>query len=260
VNTRDLQTFAARYLEPRLSWLKRRDLPVPDRSEETFVCPVELVLAPIEWIKCSLVLIAPPSHLDREKTALVGVRFVALWRPGADDFDIGVNRGHGFLSGLRPFRHRWLLGPGAGDAAADELAAAVEEQWPAAIARAGNIEGYVRAIAQGTEPNDSWINFTGRSPHLDVGWLETAAYAYVLLGDPETAHDCVVRLRRRDLQGASVARANQIDRLLAHDPAAAVDQLYAWRQERLNSEGLLDLAAPRGFAAARRQETVESRD
>jgi hypothetical protein len=250
LNTQDLQAFAARYVEPRLPWLKRHDLPVPQRSEEDFVCPVEFVQAPIEWIKCSLVLVAPPSRLEREKYALVGIRFMALWRPDAEGYDIGVKRGHGLLAGLGTFRHRWPIAPGAADSIADELAAAAREQWDDAVRGCGNLDGYVKAVAPNAEAHDSWIRFT-RPDRLDVGWLETLAYAYVLLGDPETAHECVLRLRSRDLEGASVARANQFDRLLASNPAAAVDQLYAWRQQRLEAEGLLDLAAPRGFARPR---------
>jgi hypothetical protein len=252
MNPQDLQTFAAKYLEPRLPWLERRNLTWPEPSAEAFVCPVEFVLKPIEWVKCSVALIAPPSHLGRESHTLVGFRFVALWRPGAEDFDIGVKRGYGLRAGLTPFRHRWPLGPSAGDSIADELAAAVKEQWDEAFDSCGNLEGYVRAIAPNAESHDSWIRFT-IPERLDVGWLETLAYGYVLLGDPETAHECVVRLRGRDIEGTTYARADKFDKLVASNPAAAVDQLYAWRREVLEAERLLDLAAPRGFAAAKRQ-------
>jgi hypothetical protein len=244
---RDLQRFGAEYLEPRLLWLKRRDIGWLEPSEEAFVCPIEFVHTPIEWIKCSLVLIAPPAHLERDKYALIGFRFVAMWRPGADDFDIGVNRGRGFLSGLRPFRHRWPIGPRAGESIAEELAAAAREQWDEAFSRCGNLQGYVQAITPNAQAHDSWVRFV-TPERLDVGWLETLAYAHVLMGDPETAHECVLRLRSRDADGTCVGRANQIDRLMASDPAAAVDQLYAWRQEQIEADGLLDYAAPRGFA------------
>ncbi len=247
MNPNDLQTFARTCLEPRLPSLKRREQSWPEPSDDAFVCPVEFVATPIEWIKCSLVLVSPPAHLQREKSALVGFRFVALWRPMAPDLDIGVKRS-GLLAAMSAFRHRWPVGPGAGDKVADELVAAVNAQWPAAFEGPGTVEGYARAIGRGAQNTDSWVAFNRLPTHGDVPWLETLAYAHLLMGDSGAAHDCVVRLRKRDTTGKYVGRANEIDRYLFSSPGLAVDQLYAWRHERLEAEGLLDWAAPRGFA------------
>jgi hypothetical protein len=251
MNPRDLESFATEYLEPRLPWLTRRDLPWDDPSPEAFVCPVEFVAAPIEWIKCSLTLNSPPALLGRERYTLVGFRFVALWTPEAPDGDLGVNRpGHGPLARLATFRHRWAMGADAGADVADELARAAQEQWPAALRKLGDVESYFGAVKGDAETEPSWP--FGREDPATARLAEAVAYAPLLLGDPSGAQKRILRLRRRDGAGAAGSRAAQIERNLSSHPGAAVDLLYEWRRARLEAEGLLGLAAPRGFAAARR--------
>lgn len=231
MNPDGIRFFAGRYLEPRLTWLKRHDLAWAEPSEAEFVCPIEFVAAPIGWIKCSLTLTSPPAQLGRETHVLVGVRTLPLYCPAADVLDVGIKRGHGLRARLSTFRHLWAIGSGAGDEVAAELAQAVEEQWPAAVKRIGTPEGVANEIEHEAE--------------RDIGWLETLAYSRVLAGDIAGAGRSIARvLRDPNRTGAVNLRATQINRVLLN-PTAAADRLAEWRQERLEAEGLLALAAPR---------------
>jgi hypothetical protein len=231
MNPDEIRFFSGRYLAPRLTWLKRHDLAWAEPSDAEFVCPIEFVSAPIGWIKCSLTLTSPPAHLGRETHVLVGVRTLPLYCPAADVLDVGIERGHGLRARLSTFRHRWAIGSGAGDDVAAELAQAVKEQWPAAVAKNGTPEGIARAIRD--------------EAARDIGWLETLAYSRVLAGDIAGAGASIARiLRDPNRTGAVNLRATHINRVLLN-PAAAADRLAEWRLERLETEGLLDLAAPR---------------
>ena len=247
MNPQDIAHFAETYLEPRLEALTRldartrldafvrHDLPWESAAPDAFVCPVEFVAIPIQWIKCSFTLTAPPLRLGREDHVLVGFRFSALYDPGAVDFDIGVNRGHGPLARLAIFRHRWAVGPDAGETVAAELARAMDEQWPAAFARFGTVEPYIAQIK--------------RHAAADVGWLETLAYSHALAGDVEAARQAVARILRDPHRTPEINdRAALIGRLLASSPAAAIDRLTEWRRGRLEAEGLLPFAAKRKVA------------
>ena len=231
MNPDEIRYFAGRYLEPRLTWLKRRDLVWAEPSDTSFVCPIEFVAVPIGWIKCSLTLTSPPAHLGREAHVLVGVRTLPLYCPAADVLDLGIKRGHGLRASLSTFRHRWTIGSGAGDDVAAELAAAVEEQWPAAVQAIGTPQGVAKEIEHEAERN--------------IGWLETLAYSRILAGDIAGAGQSIAHiLRDPNRTGPVNLRATQMNRVLL-SPAAAADRLAEWRQERLEAEGLLDFAAPR---------------
>jgi hypothetical protein len=228
----EIRFFAGRYLAPRLTAFKRHDLAWDEPSDEVFVCPVEFVSTPIGWTKCSLTLIAPPVHLGRETHVLVGVRSLPLYCPASDVLDVGIKRGHGLRGRLATFRHRWAIGSGAGDEVAAELAQAVEEQWPAAVEEIGTPQGVARQIK-------------GEATR-DLAWLETFAYSRFLAGDVVGAGQSIEKiLRNQNRTGPLNLRATQFKRLLESDPAAAADLLDTWRRERLQTLGLLDLAAPR---------------
>jgi hypothetical protein len=237
MNPDEIRFFAGRYLAPRLPWLRRHDLAWPEPSDAAFVCPIEFVATPVGWIKCSLTLTSPPAHLGRESHVLVGVRTLPLYCPASDVLDIGVKRGHGLRAGLSTFRHRWAIGPGAGEEVAEELVQAVVEQWPAAVGRIGTPGGVAAEVA-------------GEAAR-GLGWLETLAWSRVLAGDLDGASQAVGRiLRNPNRSGALNLRATQMRRALESDPHAAVELLARWREERLAAEGLLEIAAPRSALEA----------
>ncbi|HEY5488669.1 MAG TPA: hypothetical protein VIK00_02440 [Candidatus Limnocylindrales bacterium] len=232
MNPDEIRFFAGRYLAPRLTWLKRHDLAWVEPSDAEFVCPIEFVASPIGWIKCSLTLTSPPAHLGRETHVLVGVRTLPLYCPEADALDVGIKRGHGLLSRLSTFRHRWAIGSGAGEEVATELARAIEEQWPAAIRQIGTPQGVAEEIR-------------GEAAR-DIRWLETLAYSRMLAGDRVGAGQAIAQiLRNPNRTGAVNSRVTQINRVLFSDPAVAADRLFEWRRERLEAQGLVDIAAPR---------------
>lgn len=232
MNPDEIRFFAGKYLQSRLTWLKRHDLAWVEPSDTQFVSPVEFVATPIGWIKCSLTLTSPPAHLGRETHVLVGFRSLPLYCPAAEALDLGFKRGHGLRARVTTFRHRWAIGPGAGDDVAEELAQAVKEQWPAAVRQIGTPEGIAKAIQDEATRN--------------IGWEETLAYSRLLAGDRAGAGQSIARiLRNPNRTGPVNLRATQINRVLLSDPAAAADRLSEWRRERLEAEGLLQLAAPR---------------
>jgi hypothetical protein len=231
MNPDEIRYFAGMHLEPRLPRLKRRDLAWAEPSDDAFVCPIEFVAVPVGWIKCSLTLIAPPRPLGRETHILVGVRAIPLYCPEAEPLDVGVKRGHGWSAGLATFRHRWPIGPGAGDEAAAELARSIEEQWPAAIRKIGTPSGVAREVRDEASRN--------------LGWLETLAYSRILAGDDAGAADAIRRiLRNPSRTGEMNLRATQIAHTMESDPGATIEMLLEFRRRRLALENLLELAAP----------------
>jgi hypothetical protein len=231
MNPDEIRYFAGMYLEPRLPWLKRRDLAWAEPSGDAFVCPIEFVAVPIGWIKCSVTLTSPPQALGRETHVLVGVRALPLYCPAAEPLDVGVRRGHGWSSGLATFRHRWAIGPGAAGDVAAELARSIEDQWPGAMRKIGAASGVAREARDEASRN--------------LGWLETLAYSRILAGDDVGAMDSIRRLLRNPSRtGEMNLRAAQIARTLTADPAATTETLQEFRRGRLASENLLELAAP----------------
>jgi hypothetical protein len=231
MNPDEIRFFAGRYLAPLVPQLKRHDLAWAEPADEEFVCPVEFVAVPIGWIKCSLTITAPPTHLGRATHVLVGLRTLPLYCPAADVLDFGIKRGHGLRASLTIFRQRWAIGTGAGEQVATELAEAVEEQWETAVRKIGTPEGVAAEI--------------GYEARNDLGRLETLAYSRLLSGDFDLAARSVDQiLTNPNRSGSLTGRASQIKRAILSDPATATRFLVEWRRARLASEGLLELAAP----------------
>lgn len=218
----ELRSFAAEHLGPRLPWLMRRDLSWGEPSDRDFVCPTEFVLTPVGPIKCDFTMTAVPVDQGRGSVVNVGFGFLPLYLPFTFALSVALRR-------RRSFSTRWPLRSGAGEEMAIEMARAIESQWARQAKAGGTVEGLIRGL---------------RYDAGDRKMLEVLAYSHVLAGDHEGALGAIRRVVTLDLVEADRARIGRMEALIQSDAQAAVDQLGAWRLERLADLGLLDVAAP----------------
>jgi hypothetical protein len=219
----ELRRFAADYLEPRLPWLTRRDLPWTEPSDTTFVCATEFVLTPVGPIKCDFGMTAVPTDLGRGAVVNVGFGFTPLYVPFRYTFGVPLRRG-------RALSARWPLRAGAGEEEAIEFVGAIEARWPKEVTKMGTIDGLIDSI--------------GHDADQDPEMLEVLGYSQALAGDEQGALRSLRKLRRSPLSETDAGRVSEMEGLLESNSEMVLNQLASWRAGRLRELGLLAWAAP----------------
>jgi hypothetical protein len=218
----ELRRFAVDYLEPRLPWLVRHDLPWTEPSDNEWVCPTEFVLTPVGPIKCDFGMTLPPTDLGRATSANVGFGFMALYVPFDGTLGVALRRGRA------PWA-RWQLPAEPGEETAVELVRAIEAQWPSDFKRSGTVEGLIESLHYDADQ--------------DPQMLEVLAYSQAATGDCDAALLSLREAKEFPVSEVDAARVSEMETLLQSDPPAALDRLASWRLEHLRRMGLLEVAA-----------------